>query len=100
MNTRDTAEALAELYPEARTDGLAPGNTAQIFTHDGQRYIYSYLSDRNWHLVSNESRSPVSFQYMKDYNEALNAQADTGLDNYGLKILLAYYEYYNNFSGF
>jgi len=96
----NTIEALNEQFPEALSDGLMPGNTSQTFTHDGQRYIYTYLEDRNWHLVSNESRSPVSFQYMKDYNEALNGQADTSLDDYGIKIMLAYYEYYNNFQGF
>jgi len=37
---------------------------------------------------------------MKDYNEDLNASASESQDNYGLKILLAYYEYYNNFVGF
>ena len=37
---------------------------------------------------------------MKDYNDALNGGASGTLDNYGLKILLAYYEYYNNFVGF
>jgi hypothetical protein len=96
----NTAEALAEQYPDALSQALQVGNTARTFTHDGERYIYTFVADRSWHLVARESRSPVSFQYMKDYNESLNAQASTDEDNYGLKILLAYYEYYNNFQGF
>ena len=42
----------------------------------------------------------MSYQFIREYNEALRANADTDQDNYGLKILLAYYEYYNNFVGF
>jgi len=62
--------------------------------------VYTYLADRGWHLVSGRSRNPVSFQFMKEYNESLRAQGDDELDSYGLKILLAYYEYYNNFVGY
>ncbi len=42
----------------------------------------------------------LSFQYIKEYNEALNASASDTQDTYGLKVLLAYYEYFNNFSGY
>ena len=44
--------------------------------------------------------NPVSFQFIKDYNDTIRAQGSDTEDNFGLKILLAYYEYYNNFSGF
>ncbi|HKU44712.1 MAG TPA: zinc-dependent metalloprotease [Polyangiales bacterium] len=75
-------------------------NPQQVFVHDGEQYIYTYLADQGWHLVSNQSRSPVSFQFMREYNEALNSGRQGDLDNYGLKTLLAYYELYNNFVGF
>jgi hypothetical protein len=77
-----------------------PTNPEQLFTQDGQEYVYTFLPDQGWHLVSSRSRSPVSYQYMRDYNQALNAGADDTLDDYGLKILLAYFEFYNNFVGF
>jgi len=96
----NTLEAFEEEFPGALEQALQTGNTAQLFSHEGKQYVYTYVADRGWHLVADEGRSPVSFQYMKDYNEALNAQADDTVDNYGLKILLAYYEYYNNFVGF
>lgn len=86
--------------PDALLEATMPDNPAQLFWHNGEEYVYTYLADRQWHLVASKSRSPVSYQYMKDYNEALNAEASTSLDTYGLKILLAYYEYYNNFQGF
>jgi hypothetical protein len=76
-----------------------PDNIAKFFFVNGEQYVYSYETERNWHLVARKSESPVSFSYMKDYNEAL-AAGDTGTDNFGLKILLAYHEYYNNFSGY
>ena len=72
---------------------------ASSFTHEGEQYIYTYLRDQGWHLVANEGRNAVSYRFMKEYNESV-ADADGGQDNYGLKILLAYYEYYNVFAGF
>ena len=82
------------------SQALAPDNSGQLFVHEAETYVYSYLPDRNWHLVARKSRSPVSFQYMRDYNNALNSGASGSLDNFGLKILLAYHEYFNNFQGF
>lgn len=78
----------------------AADNPEQLFTHEGQQYVYTFLPDQGWHLVASASRSPVSYQYMRDYNVALNASASGTLDNYGLKTLLAYFELYNNFVGF
>jgi len=75
-------------------------NPAQLFVHEGEQYIYTYLEDQSWHLVTNLSRSPVSYQFMREYNEDLNAGRTGDLDNYGLKTLLSYYELYNNFVGF
>ena len=75
-------------------------NPQQTFVHDGEQYVYTYLEDRSWHLVARKSRSPVSYQFMRDYNESLREGSSRTLDNYGLKILLAYHEYYNNFVGF
>jgi hypothetical protein len=89
-----------EFGPEARQEALRPDNYPQTFIHNGEEYVYTYLPDRAWHLVAKRSRSPVSYQYMREYNEALRASADPELDNYGLKVLLAVYEYYNNFAGF
>ena len=94
------ADLEAEFGAEAIAEALRVDNPAQIFTHDGQQYVYSYVGDRGWHLVAGKSRSPVSFQYVKEYNEALNASASDTEDTYGLKVLLAYYEYFNNFSGY
>ncbi len=97
----DNMMEFEEIYgPDALTEAFVPDNPAQLFTHEGEVYVYTYLQDRNWHLVANKSRNTVSFQYIKDYNESLNAGASTSLDTYGLKILLAYYEYFNNFQGF
>ncbi|HKP56126.1 MAG TPA: zinc-dependent metalloprotease [Polyangiales bacterium] len=79
---------------------VRPDNPQQVFVHEGEQYIYTYLEDRGWHLVTNQSRSPVSFQFMREYNEDLNSGRTGDLDNYGLKTLLAYYELYNNFVGF
>lgn len=97
-------ERLADFEAEFGTDSLAEAtrvdNPAQTFVHEGEEYVYTRLEDRGWHLVANRSRSPVSYQYMRDYNQSLNAEASEDLDNYGLKVLLAYYEYYNNFSGY
>ncbi len=90
-----------EVYPPQFSDvALRPDNPQQTFVYEGEEYVYTYLPDRNWHLVAGRSRNPVSFQFMRDYNEALNGNASTGTDTYGLKILLAYHEYYNNFVGY
>ncbi|MBI5510207.1 MAG: zinc-dependent metalloprotease [Deltaproteobacteria bacterium] len=104
----NTAEALNEEFPEALVDAalaadperIVPTNPARLFVHQGEQYVYAYLKDRGYHLVAGEARNPVSFQYIKDYNDTLYASADEEADNYGLKILLALYEYYNNFVGF
>ena len=72
----------------------------QLFIHNAETYVYTYLADRNWHLVARKSRSPVSFQYMRDYNNSLNSGASGSLDTYGLKVMLSYHEYFNNFQGF
>ncbi len=97
----NNAADLYERFPQAEIDAaLTTGNTQQTFMHEGEEYVYTYLEDRSWHLVAGKSRSPVSFQFMRDYNESLNGSASDTLDNYGLKILLAYHEYYNNFVGF
>ncbi|MEQ9499728.1 MAG: zinc-dependent metalloprotease [Deltaproteobacteria bacterium] len=97
-------ETLEELQAEYGDDivdrATGPDNTQQIFVHDGEEYTYTYLADQGWHLTAGKSRSPVSFQYIRDYNDDLNAGASETLDNFGLKILLAYYEYFNNFVGF
>ncbi len=89
-----------EFGHEAFEAATREDNPAQLFVHDGEQYAYTFVADRGWHLVSSRSRSPVSYQFIKDYNEELNASASDTRDNYGLKILLAYYEYYNNLSGF
>ena len=81
-------------------EALALDNPTQLFVHNGEEYVYTFLDDRDWHLVANRSRNPVSFSYIKDYNRALNSDANDTRDNFGLKILLAYYEYFNNFVGF
>jgi hypothetical protein len=77
----------------------AGDNPAQTFEHRGEQWC-----TRTWPIAagtwSRAARGPVSFQFMKEYNESLRAQGDDELDSYGLKILLAYYEYYNNFVGF
>ena len=94
------AEFLESFSEQALVDVAADDNPAQFFIHDGERYVYTYLADQGWHLVAREGRSPVSFQFIKDYNESINASARGDQDDFGLKILLAYYEYYNNFVGF
>jgi hypothetical protein len=97
----ETGERFVEEYGQEALDRARAGdNPAQVFEHRGEQLVYTYLADRGWHLVSGRSRNPVSFQFMKEYNESLRAQGDDELDSYGLKILLAYYEYYNNFVGF
>ena len=90
-----------EVYgEEAHEEATQADNPTQLFIFEGEQYVYTYLEDRGWHLVAGKSRSPVSFQYIKDYNDALNGGASGSLDTFGLKILLSYYEYYNNFAGF
>ena len=92
---------LYEHFPQETIEvALRSNNPQRIFTHDGEEYVYTYLADRRWHLVAGKSRNPVSYQYIRDYNDSLNDGANSSLDNYGLKILLAYHEYYNNFVGF
>jgi len=96
----DNQLEVAEIYgPEAIKDATRSDNESQVFFHNGETYAYTYLKDRSWHLVANASRSPVSFQFIKEYNQDIRANASTTTDNYGLKILLAYYEYYNNLLG-
>ncbi len=91
---------VGEIYgPDAIREATRPDNASQVFFKDGEMYVYTYLKDRSWHLVANASRNPVSFQFVKEYNQELHANASTTTDNYGLKILLAYYEYYNNLLG-
>jgi hypothetical protein len=86
------ADALAE------ADRL--DNPAGLFSYNGEQYVHTFLPDQSWHLVASKSRSPVSYQFMKDYNEAVRGEASVSEDTYGLKTLLAYYEYFNNFVGF
>ncbi|MGC6418961.1 MAG: zinc-dependent metalloprotease [Bradymonadia bacterium] len=85
---------------EALFAAQAEDNPAQLFIHEGEQWIYTFLADQGWHLVANESRSPVSYRFIKEYNESINAGAGGDQDNFGLKILLAYYEFYNVFAGF
>ncbi|MFO0728977.1 MAG: zinc-dependent metalloprotease [Myxococcota bacterium] len=96
-----TKEAFVEEFGQASLDtALAVDNPAGVFQHNGEQYVYTYLADRGWHLIAGRSRNPVSYQFIKDYNDKIRAQGSDTEDNYGLKILLAYYEYYNNFTGF
>lgn len=89
-----------EVYgEEARNQALKVDNPFQVFEHEAEQYVYTYLPERNWHLVASASRGPISFEYMREYNEGLNADASGTLDTYGLKTLLAYHELYNNFGG-
>ena len=95
------AADLEELYGEGTiAEATRSDNVAQTFLRGGEEYIYTFLTDRSWHLVASKSKSPVSYQFMKEYNEGLRSDASADSDNYGLKILLAYYEYFNNFVGF
>ena len=94
------SEFVEDFGEEALASALAVDNTTQTFVHEGQEYAYTFLPDQGWHLVSSRSRSPVSYQYMKEYNQALRASGSVDQDTFGLKILLAYFEYYNNFVGF
>lgn len=97
----NTREALVEEFgQEALDTANSVDNPAGVFQKNGEQYVYTYLADRGWHLVAGRSRNPVSFQFIKDYNDTIRAQGSDTEDNFGLKILLAYYEYYNNFSGF
>lgn len=89
-----------EFGPDAYAIATAPGNHAQLFEHNGEQYVYAYVPDRGFHLVANRSRNPVSFKFIRDFNEDMNELAEDTNDNYGLKIMLAYYEYFNNFSGY
>jgi hypothetical protein len=93
-------EFIFEFSEESLEQATDVENRAQTFIHNGEEYIYTYLPDQGWHLVANRSRNPVSFQFIHDHNNAVRGRASGGVDNYGLKILLAYYEYYTNFSGF
>ena len=93
-------EFIEEFGEEALFAATAEDNSAQFFIHEGEQWIYTYLPDQGWHLVANEARSPVSYRFIKEYNESINANANGSQDNFGLKILLAYYEYYNVFAGF
>ncbi|MBI2377010.1 MAG: zinc-dependent metalloprotease [Deltaproteobacteria bacterium] len=96
----ETNEELELAYGAGILDRVSNVNNPQrIFTHNGEEYVYGYLPDQLWHLVASKSRSPVSYQFIKEYNESL-ASASRDEDTYGLKILLAYYEYFNNFVGF
>ncbi|MFZ4734585.1 MAG: zinc-dependent metalloprotease [Bradymonadia bacterium] len=90
----------AEFGDEALVTATSPDNLSGLFEFEGEEYVYTYIEDRAWHLVASRSKSPVSYQFIREYNEALRANADPDNDNYGLKILLAYYEYYNNFVGY
>lgn len=108
----NTLEDFVAEFGQASYDtAIASDNPAGVFTLSGDRcdgatrmpcgeYAYTYLQDRGWHLVAGKSRSPVSYQYIRDYNESLRGGASDSLDNYGLKVLLAYHEYYNNLSGY
>ncbi|MBK8012173.1 MAG: zinc-dependent metalloprotease [Deltaproteobacteria bacterium] len=96
----ENMEELTEAYgDDVLRTVLAVDNPQQTFVHDGEVYVYTFLPDRAWHLVARQSRSPVSFQFMRDYNAELNTGSESQ-DNFGLKTLLAYHEYYNNFVGF
>jgi len=97
----ETLQELTATYgADIITRATGPDNPEQRFTQDGEEYVYTFLADQGWYLVASRSRSPVSYQFMRDYNQSLNAGASGTLDDYGLKILLANYEYYNNFVGF
>ncbi|MCB9522380.1 MAG: zinc-dependent metalloprotease [Myxococcales bacterium] len=97
----ENLDEVYEAYGQANIEfATQADNPQQTFVHEAELYVYTYLPDRNWHLVARQSRSPVSYQYMREYNEDLNASASDDTDNYGLKILLAYHEYFNNFVGF
>ena len=93
-------EILAAYGADLMERATGPNNPQQLFTHEGQEYVYTYLADQGWHLVAGRSRNPVSYQFIRDYNQDLNGAADPDVDNFGLKILLAYFEYFNNFVGF
>jgi hypothetical protein len=97
----ETEEELTAVYGADVIDrATGPDNPQQLFTYDGQEFAYTFLPDQGWHLVSGRSRNPVSYQFIRDYNQDLNGGASRDLDTFGLKILLAYFEYYNNFVGF
>lgn len=74
-------------------------NPSRTFEWKGESYIYAYIADQEWHLVASQSRSPVSYQFIRDFNEDISENRGS-LDNYDLKTLLSYYEFYNNFVGF
>jgi hypothetical protein len=101
MQRYENLEELQAVYGADIIDrATGADNPQQLFTQDGEEYVYTFLADQGWHLVAGRSRSPVSYQFIRDYNQDLNGSADPDLDNFGLKILLAYYEYFNNFVGF
>jgi hypothetical protein len=78
-----------------------PTTLSQTFLRDGEEYIYSYLPDRSWHLVASKSKAPGQpTSTSRSTTRRLRSDASADTDNYGLKILLAYYEYFNNFVGF
>ena len=49
-------------------------NPSQVFVYNGEQYVYTYLRDRGWHLVARKSRNPVSYEFIRDYNETLRAE--------------------------
>jgi hypothetical protein len=95
-----SAELTLEYGDTALERATATGNSSQVFIENAEEFVYTYLPDQAWHLVASRSRSPVSYQFMRDYNESLNSSRNGDQDNHGLKTLLAYYEFYNNFVGF
>jgi hypothetical protein len=97
----ESLERFVEEYgAQAHAAAKAANNPGQLFEYQGEQYVYTYLEERGFHLVAGRSSNPVSFKFIRDYNERLNELADDATDNYGLKIMLAYYEYFNNFSGY
>jgi hypothetical protein len=90
-----------EVYgPGAREVALRPDNAQQTFEHNGESYVYTYLPERNWHLVAGMSRNRHSYKTLVEYNEALRANTSRTMDSYALKLLVALHERFNNFSGY
>ena len=75
-------------------------NTEQTFQHNGDTYVYTYIRDRGWHLIASRSRNPVSYKYILDYNMEILEQGNGRQSDFGLKLLLSYYEFFNNPSGY
>lgn len=93
----ETRQALIEVYGQDVDTAFAEAtNPSQVFTHTGEQYVYTELTDLGAHLVASASQNPVSFKFMREYNEARNTGRTGSLDNHGLKTLLAYYEHYND----